>query len=133
MVNGHPAAGCKKQRFHQVNDDRMDTLRERLRILLNSIKKNTSVGQEADAVRSASGAAALLDQTSLARLLRQVEQTNEGEYSCQETLDLLDEYAELVISNEDAGTLMPLVRSHLEHCLECGERYRALIQILQTS
>jgi len=62
-----------------------------------------------------------------------IEQTNEGEYSCEETMDLLDEYAELAASEQDAEAIMPLVKGHLEHCVDCTERYEALLRILEGS
>ena len=72
-----------------------------------------------------------LDDSSLARLMELIEQTHEGEYSCQETLDLLDEYAELVAQHQDAESIMPLVKGHLEHCVDCTEHYEALLMILE--
>lgn len=74
----------------------------------------------------------ILDDNSLARLMALIEQTKEGEYACEETLDLLDEYAELTVSDQDAETIMPLVKGHLEHCVDCTERYEALLRILET-
>jgi hypothetical protein len=61
-----------------------------------------------------------------------IEHTKEGEYTCQETLDLLDEYVELVINKEDFAAIMPLVRCHVTDCPDCTERYETLIQILQS-
>lgn len=85
-----------------------------------------------DAVDSSAFAGKVaLDDSSLARLMSLIEQTKEGEYSCEETLDLLDEYAELAASNQDAAAIMPLVKGHLEHCVDCTERYEALLKILE--
>ena len=70
---------------------------------------------------------------SLARLMKLIEHTDEGQYGCEETLDLLDEYAELVVNHQDAETLMPLVKGHLEQCVDCTERYDALVKILESS
>jgi hypothetical protein len=110
----------------------MNTLLDRLKRLfasgsdnVNSEKLITDV--EAPAVETK----ATLDDSSLARLMELIEQTQEGEYSCQETLDLLDEYAELVAQHQDAETIMPFVKGHLEHCVDCSERYEALLIILE--
>lgn len=73
----------------------------------------------------------ILDDRSLTRFLELIEQTNEGEYTCAETLDLLDEYAEMVANHQDAATIMPLVKGHIEHCVDCTERYEALLRILE--
>jgi hypothetical protein len=74
-----------------------------------------------------------LNDDSLLRLMRLIEHTEDGQYGCEETLDLLDEYAELVVNHQDANILMPLVKGHLEHCIDCTERYEALVKILESS
>ncbi len=80
-----------------------------------------------------SRSAALVDDDSIAALMRLIEQTNEGEYSCAETFDLLDEYVEMVLAEEDVEALMPLVKKHLDHCPDCGPRYEILLDILQNT
>lgn len=70
--------------------------------------------------------------TAVADLMRQVDKTETDQYSCEETFALLDEYVELVQSEEDAATLMPLVEHHLIHCPGCREHYEILLTILQT-
>lgn len=74
----------------------------------------------------------VLDDATITKLMHQVEATEEGQYTCEETFALLDEYAELVVSNEDAAALMPLVEAHLRVCPECGPRFEALRTILLT-
>lgn len=71
-----------------------------------------------------------LDEACLARLMRQVQLTREGEYTCAETADLLDEYVDLVAGKQDAERLLPLVKHHLDHCVDCTERYEALLAIV---
>lgn len=72
-----------------------------------------------------------LDSDTLQQLMRLVDETREGEYNCAETFDLLDEYVELVVSDEEAAALMPLVQRHLEQCPGCQEQYETLLAILQ--
>jgi hypothetical protein len=74
-----------------------------------------------------------LDDRSITRFMDLIERTKEGEYICEETLDLLDEYVELVANHEDAEAVMPLVKGHLEHCVDCTDRYEALLKILEHS
>ncbi len=73
-----------------------------------------------------------LTDTAVADLMRQVDETEADQYSCAETSALLDEYVELVQSEQDAATLMPLVERHLVHCPNCREHYDILLTILQT-
>ncbi len=78
-------------------------------------------------------AALTLDEDTASSLMRLIERTNEGEYCCEETFDLLDEYVELVASEQDVEVLMPLVKKHVDHCPDCGPRYEILLDILQNS
>jgi hypothetical protein len=59
--------------------------------------------------------------------------TREEEYSCDEVLALMDQFAEMVIQGEDAARLMPLVQHHLEMCGDCREEFEALLRILRSS
>ena len=74
----------------------------------------------------------MMDVDAITSIMQLIEHTKEGEYSCEETLDLLDEYVELVIANQDFSALMPLVKGHVSDCPDCTERLEALIQILQS-
>lgn len=72
------------------------------------------------------------DETVVIALMQLVERTKEGEYTCEETLDLLDEYVELVSDGQDVAAIMPLVRNHICDCPDCTERFEALVRILQS-
>lgn len=74
-----------------------------------------------------------MDEAAIASLMQLIERTKEGEYTCEETLDLLDEYVELVNAGQNVAEIMPLVKGHISDCPDCTERYEALITILQTS
>lgn len=75
----------------------------------------------------------ILNENILKALMQQVEQTNEGMYTCDETFDLLDEYAELINSDQDAAQLMPLVKAHLDKCPGCEKRFDILLDIIGAS
>jgi hypothetical protein len=67
----------------------------------------------------------------LKNLMSALEHTHEGMYNCDETFALLDEYVELILDNEEeAASLMPYVRRHLEMCPDCHEAYEVLRRIL---
>jgi hypothetical protein len=72
-----------------------------------------------------------LDEAVVSSLMQMIEHTKEGEYTCEETLDLLDEYVELAVDNQDVASIMPLVKNHISDCPDCTERLEALVQILQ--
>lgn len=106
----------------------MNSLLDQLKRLFTGQSQNVIVESNAE-----TQPAVELNDNSLSRFMKLIEQTEEGQYGCEETLDLLDEYAELVVNHKDAETLMPLVKGHLEHCVDCTERYDALIKILESS
>jgi hypothetical protein len=70
---------------------------------------------------------------ALRKTLLMLEQTREDEYSCDEVYQLLDQYAEAVQRGEDPAHLMPLVKYHLDLCVDCHEEYEALLRILEAS
>jgi hypothetical protein len=114
----------------------MNSLLDRLRRFLSNAPDVPieDSGHEIDSVDGVGAEPAVtLDDSALSCILAQIEQTKVGEYRCPETLDLLDEYAELVVGERDAAKLMPLVKSHIEHCADCSERYEALLRILEDS
>lgn len=82
-------------------------------------------------IRSGSGSELFIGGDSLISLLQLIEHTRENQYTCEETLDLLDEYAELTDRKEDMAAIMPLVKGHVDHCPDCTERYEALLAILE--
>ncbi len=77
------------------------------------------------------GQCAALDRPALLDLLRRLENVQENAYSCEETFALLDEYVELVVTDEEAAALMPLVKNHLDMCPDCREGYEVLLRILE--
>lgn len=69
----------------------------------------------------------------ITKLARQLQQTQEIEYSCEDALRLLDQFAESVVRGEDAAQLMPLVQHHLDLCPECREEFEALMRVLKAT
>jgi hypothetical protein len=70
---------------------------------------------------------------AIQKLARMLANTRDVEYSCDEVLELMDEFAEMVLQGEDAAALMPLVQHHLEMCGDCREEFEALLRILRAS
>ena len=68
----------------------------------------------------------------LTKLIRMVEQTQEEEYSCDDVLQLLDEYAEIVSHGKDPADMMPLIKHHLDMCPDCREEAEALLSVIQS-
>lgn len=73
-----------------------------------------------------------LDEATVKELMRRLEATEEGIYSCEETFALLDEYVELVAGDKDVAALMPLVRNHIKICPDCREACETLLRILES-
>jgi len=64
-------------------------------------------------------------------ILKKLQNTQEQEYSCEETYQLIDQYAEFIKKGEDAQKIMPFVKHHLDMCPDCREELEALLQILE--
>ncbi len=69
----------------------------------------------------------------LSKLLQMVKNTDEVEISCDELFELLDHYVEIEARGEEAAHLLPLVKKHLDRCVDCHEEYEALLRVLQAS
>lgn len=64
-------------------------------------------------------------------LLKSALETEEIEIDCQECYDLLDSYAELLLTDDDPNQIMPAVKQHLKQCNCCIDELEALMIILQ--
>jgi hypothetical protein len=64
-------------------------------------------------------------------LLKSVLETEEIEIGCQECYELLDSYAELLLSGNDPVEFMPTVKQHLKQCSCCFHELEALMIMLQ--
>ncbi len=95
-------------------------------------EKPTGTEPQNRAHEESNGQCSALDQAALLDLLRRLENVQENAYSCEETFALLDEYVELIVTDEEAAALMPLVKNHLDMCPDCRERYEILLRILET-
>ncbi|HID52419.1 MAG TPA: zf-HC2 domain-containing protein [Anaerolineae bacterium] len=93
--------------------------------------KHSEAKSTSNTPTESAGQCAALNQAALLDLLRRLENVQENAYSCEETFDLLDEYVELVVTDEEAAALMPLVKNHLDMCPDCRERYEILLRILE--
>ncbi len=70
---------------------------------------------------------------AIAKLARDIELTQDIEYSCDDVHRLLDQFAEAVLRGEDVARLMPLVQQHIDLCPDCREEFEALMRILRAS
>jgi hypothetical protein len=73
----------------------------------------------------------VLDDQVVSKLMQMIERTDEREYSCEETFALLDEYVDLAAKDEDVAALMPLVRRHIELCVDCEDEFQVLLHVLK--
>jgi hypothetical protein len=63
---------------------------------------------------------------ALARLLRNVELTQEEEIDCTTCLDRVPAYVDRELAGADAAAEMPDLHLHLAQCGDCFEEYEAL-------
>jgi hypothetical protein len=74
----------------------------------------------------------VLSEEVVIKLMHMIENTHEREYTCEETFAVLDEFVELAVDKKDAAVLMPLVKRHIDLCVDCRDQYETLLRILQT-
>lgn len=72
-----------------------------------------------------------IETQSLKKLLHRILTTRPEELGCETCCEELGVLAELESQGEDAATLLPLVRLHLENCQSCNEEYSALLTALK--
>jgi hypothetical protein len=72
-----------------------------------------------------------LDQRILKLVIWDVVTARPDELNCQECFDHLDHFAELSLVGRSATEAMPLVRDHLERCVDCREEFEALLEALR--
>ena len=70
------------------------------------------------------------DKEMITNLMSMLNNTRDGELSCDEVYELLDQYAELIVKGENAEKYMPLIKHHLDLCNDCNEEYESLLSIL---
>lgn len=70
---------------------------------------------------------------SMPLMIQKIGNTQEIEFSCDEVLRLLDQFAEAFLRGEDVQQLLPLVAQHLGMCPDCREEYEALLKVLRTA
>jgi hypothetical protein len=77
------------------------------------------------------GLDAQLDASRTRRLLQAIYSTRPDEIACDNCLEMVDAYAEMVMSGVDAAQVLPLVQDHLNRCPACREEFEALIDALR--
>jgi hypothetical protein len=69
----------------------------------------------------------------LDKLLRTIAASSETEIGCEECFERMDYFAEMELSGQDAGALMPLVGDHLSKCEDCRETFEALLRAMRAT
>ena len=72
-----------------------------------------------------------LDPQMIKGLVRDIMTALPEELGCDECLERLDRFVELVLAGKNAGEAMPLVQDHLERCGDCREEFQGLLAALQ--
>lgn len=98
----------------------------------NEMDESKKSQQGTEHTESVSGRPIALTDEALVNLMECLESTSEDSCSCEEAFAMLDEFVDLVASNDEAARLMPLVKNHLDRCSGCSEHYDVLLQIIKT-
>jgi hypothetical protein len=69
----------------------------------------------------------------VAMLAKMLQDTRHEELSCDDVFHIIDQYADLLAQSKDAEKLMPLIKHHLEMCIDCHEEFESLMRILHVT
>lgn len=72
----------------------------------------------------------ILDGPAMQRLMGALSYTRDEELCCGDVYQLIDEYADYVVEDENAAELMPLVAHHINMCSDCKDEYKLLLKTL---
>lgn len=75
----------------------------------------------------------MIDRDELGHLVRAIARTREHEIGCDECLEQVDRFAEMELSGLNAAEAIPLVRDHLDKCVDCREEFEALLEALRAT
>lgn len=107
----------------------------RFRRLVDRLPRRTRQGPETIPPRLASLVVrkkpAPLDAVVLKTLLLKTLATADEEISCDDCVAQLDRFVELSLAGRSPGEALPLVRRHLEICLECSEEFELLLEVVK--
>jgi hypothetical protein len=107
---------------HDIVTMRKDNLLHKIIKRLKAIKQSSLSKRDAQSTDAVMG-----------KLLAMIDDTDDVELTCDEVFALLDHYVELEACGEDAASVLPLVKKHLDRCHDCLEEYEALALILEAS
>lgn len=65
--------------------------------------------------------------------LRTLLATDPRDVGCEETWQLIDVYAELVLAGNDPDHTFPGITAHLDSCDPCREDYRGLLSLMRAA
>jgi len=74
-----------------------------------------------------------IEPQTLAKILQSLAVTEEIEIGCEDCIDELDKYVDMLRQGKDMAKVMPLVQHHLDICSCCHEDFEALIDALEAT
>jgi hypothetical protein len=75
----------------------------------------------------------MLQRDDVVKLVKVVAETREIEIGCDECFERLDSFADAELSGVDVSAVMPLVRDHLDKCVDCRGEFEALLSSLRST
>lgn len=74
----------------------------------------------------------MIDRDEVSHLVQAVVRTGEHEIGCDDCLEQVDRFVETELSGLNAAEAMPLVRDHLDKCVDCREEFEALLEAVRS-
>jgi hypothetical protein len=74
-----------------------------------------------------------IEPETLSKLLQSLVATQEIEIGCEDCMEELDKFVDMLRQGKDMSKVMPLVQHHLDICSCCREDFEALIAALEAT
>jgi hypothetical protein len=71
------------------------------------------------------------DRMKFDMMVKNTYNTFEGEFTCDDCYEYMEEFAEHTLFGEPKNEHIHLVEDHLEKCMDCDEIYKTLIEALK--
>jgi hypothetical protein len=74
-----------------------------------------------------------MSETNGREALERFLQTDPADAGCEQTVELLDAYVELIVAGEDPEDRFPGIAAHLRYCLPCAEDLDGLLATVRAT